>query len=360
MAVLASPAEVLARVRADVERQAVRYRNGLKYVAGVGRPQVGQTPKDVIWKRDKAELWRYHSDRRQWRPPVFIIYSLVSRSYVLDLSPGNTFVGRLLDAGLDVFLIDWGVADERDADNTLETYVNYYLPQAIEALLAEAGADGLTVLGYCAGGDLALLLTARHPELPIRNLITVGTPVNFSEMGMFSRLFADGRLDAEALFDASGNVPPESMLNAFRILKPTGDASSYVTLWQNLWSDEQMAAYQAMGQWTKDHVPFPGGAFRQFTQMMRDNAMMNDTVRLGGTPVHLADIRCPFLSVLAERDHIAPEASVAPAVGLVGSGDVEEIRLPAGHVGLMASRTASKATIPAIVSWIYRHSEELS
>ncbi len=305
-------------------------------------------------------MWRYHSDRRAWRPPVFIIYSLVSHSYVLDLSPDNTFVGRLLNAGLDVFLIDWGVPDEKDADNTFETYVDYYLPEAIKALLAEAGQDDVTVLGYCSGGDLALFLTARHPELPIRNLITAGTPVNFAELGMFSRLFSDGRLNAESLLDATGNVPPETMLNAFRILKPTGDMSSYVMLWQNLWSDEQMAAYQAMGQWTKDHVPFPGGTFRQLVQMMRDNAIMNDTVRLGGTPVHLADIRCPFLSVLAERDHIAPEASVAPVIRLVGSEDVEEVRLPAGHVGLMASRTASKATIPRIVNWIHRHSEELS
>jgi poly(3-hydroxyalkanoate) synthetase len=123
-----------------------------------------------------VELWRYHSDRRVWRPPVFIIYSLVSHSYILDLSPDNTFVGRLLNAGLDVFLIDWGVPDETDAGNTFETYVDYYLPQAIKALLAEAGSDGLTVLGYCSGGDLALFLTARHPELPIRNLITAGTP----------------------------------------------------------------------------------------------------------------------------------------------------------------------------------------
>ena len=64
MDVLASPAEVLARVLADVGRQAVRTRNGLKYVTGIGRPQVGQTPKDVVWKRDKVELWRYRSDRR--------------------------------------------------------------------------------------------------------------------------------------------------------------------------------------------------------------------------------------------------------------------------------------------------------
>ena len=73
MAVMASPVEVLARVRTDVERQAVRARNGVKYFAGIGRPQVGQTPKDVVWKRDKVELWRYRSDRRRWRPPVFIV-----------------------------------------------------------------------------------------------------------------------------------------------------------------------------------------------------------------------------------------------------------------------------------------------
>ena len=85
------------------------------------------------------------------------------------------------------------------------------------------------------------------------------------------------------------------MRNAFRVIRPTGDVSAYVMLWQNLWSDEQMAAYQAMGQWTRDHVPFPGAAFRQLVQMMRDNAIVNDTVLLGGTPAHLADIGCPFL-----------------------------------------------------------------
>jgi polyhydroxyalkanoate synthase len=360
MAAMTSPAEVLARVRSDVERQAIRARNGVKYFAGTGRPQVGQTPKDVVWKRDKVELWRYRSDRRRWRPPVFIVHSLISRSYVLDLSPDNTFVGRLLEAGLDVFLIDWGVPDQRDADNGIETYVDYYLPHAVRALQAEAGSDGLTVLGYCLGGDLALLLAARHPELPVRNLITVAAPVDFARMGLYSRLFSDGRLDADALIDATGNVPPRSVYNAFRVIKPTGDVNSYVMLWQDLGSDERMAAYQAMSQWTKDHVPFPGAAFRQLVQMMRDNAIVSDTVMLSGKPVHLADIRCPFLSVLAERDHISPVASVGPVVHLVGSSDVEEIRLPAGHVGLMASRTASKWTIPRIVDWTHRHSQELA
>ena len=34
----------------------------------------------------------------------------------------------LLDQGFDVFMLDWGVPDERDADNSFETYVDEYMP----------------------------------------------------------------------------------------------------------------------------------------------------------------------------------------------------------------------------------------
>jgi hypothetical protein len=55
-----------------------------------------------------------------------------ARSYVLDLTPGNSFVERLLAAGFDVYLLDWGTPDERDAANRLEDYVDAAIPAAIE------------------------------------------------------------------------------------------------------------------------------------------------------------------------------------------------------------------------------------
>ena len=84
----------------------------------------------------------------------------------------------------------------------------------------------------------------------------------------------------------------------------------------------------------------------------RENALMSDTVRMGGRAVRLADITCPFLSVLAENDHIAPPEAVGPLIDLVGSPDKTEMRLPAGHVGLMVGRAASKHTMPAIADWV--------
>ena len=107
-AVLRAPGEVLGRVRRDVERNALRARNGIKVVTGAGKPQSGLTPKDVVWQRDRAVMWRYRSDKVVHAPPLLIVFSLVSQSYILDLTPGNSFVEHLRDDGFDVYLVDWG------------------------------------------------------------------------------------------------------------------------------------------------------------------------------------------------------------------------------------------------------------
>ena len=353
-----APSDVLQRVERDVERALQRGRNGLRYAAGTSRPKVGQTPKDVVWRRHKAELWRYRNDDVAYKPPIVIVHSLVSRSYVLDLYPGNSAVAFLLREGFDVFLLDWGVADEADAGNTLETYADGGIPDAVAAACDVAGTEDVTLLGYCFGGVLSLLSCARHPEMPVRNLVLMATPVDFNGMQAITALVRDGRLDPEDIVEPTGNVPPEVVENAFRLLKPTAEISQYATLWENLWNDEYMEGYQAMGQWTRDHVPFPGAAFRQTVeQLVRRNALMDGSLVLGGRPVDLRQIRCPVLNVMAERDHIVPAPAAEPVPQLVGSDEAEELRLAAGHVGLVAGRAAAKVTLPGIAGWIADHSE---
>jgi polyhydroxyalkanoate synthase subunit PhaC len=353
-----APSTVLERVERDVERALRRGRNGLHYAAGTHRPKVGQTPKDVVWTRHKTQLWRYRNDQVRFRPPVVIVHSLVSRSYVLDLYPGNSAVAFLLRSGLDVFLLDWGVADDADAGNALETYADEAIPAAVAAACDAAGTSDVTLLGYCFGGVLSLLACARHRELPVRNLVLMATPVDFDGMQSITSLVREGRLDPEDIIDSTGNVPPEVVENAFRLLKPTAEVSQYATLWENLWNDEYVEGYQAMGQWTRDHVPFPGAAFRQTVeQLVRRNALVEGTLELGGEAVDLRQIRCPVLNVIAERDHIVPLPAAEPLPRLVGSEEAEELRLAAGHVGLVAGRSAAKVTLPGIAGWIADHSE---
>jgi polyhydroxyalkanoate synthase len=366
MASVPSPQAVLERVRRDVERNTLRARNGIKLVAGVDRPGVGQTPKDVVWQRGRTQLWHYRNTPDdyggvRYKPPLLVVFSLISRSYILDLTPGNSFIEQLLRAGFDVYMVDWGVPDERDAQNRLEDYVDDYIPAAVERVLELSGCDELTMFGYCFGGDLALLYAAHHPEAPLRSLTVLATPVDFQKMGPMSDMFRVGGLDLEDVLDENGNVPPQVVVQGFRTLKPTAEVTRYVTLWEKLWSDEYVASYQAMTGWSDDHIPFPGAAARETTQMLvRDNGMVNDRLTVGGDPVHLRDIRVPFLTVRADKDHIVPPEATAPLIDLVGSEDKHELRLNAGHMGLVVGRTAAKTTVPTIIDFLRRRSDEVA
>lgn len=357
MAQTIDPADLVSRVRRDVGRNLLRARNGVKYVAGIDRPQVGTTPKDTVWRRDRAQLWHYRSDRVTEAVPVLIVMSLISRSYVLDLYPGMSFVAALRDAGFDVWMLDWGIPDERDAGNGLTTYVDDLLPPAIDEVLAEVGAAAVNVIGYCYGGLLSLLLGAAHPDLPVASLVTMATPVDFSEMGMFGRMFEGGRLAPDDLVDDTGNVPPDVIRNAFRVLKPTADLTQYAVLWEKLWDDKQMEGFQVMGQWTRDHIPFPGKAFRETVELMREGAVMADTVRLGDRGVSLLDMTWPLLNIIAGRDHIVPRCAALPVVDLVGSAEKRTLELPAGHVGLVMGRTAATTTLPELFAWLRAHTD---
>jgi polyhydroxyalkanoate synthase len=44
---------------------------------------------------------------------------------------------------------------------------------------------------------------------------------------------------------------------------------------------------------------------------------------------------------------------------LVGSKDAQNLKLAAGHVGLLAGRKAARETLPSIVEWLDAHSERL-
>jgi polyhydroxyalkanoate synthase len=351
--------DLLGRVRRDVERSILRSRNGLKLLSGVGRPEVGQSPKDVVWQSGKVQLWRYRSDQRTRRPPILFVHSLVSRSYVFDLAPGNSFIEFMLNRGFDVYLTNWGEPDELESKYTLETYCDGFLPDMVDEVRATSGHDEVTVFGYCLGGVLAVLYAAGHTHGPMVNLAVMATPVDFKQLGPMTSIFHVGSTDPADLLDETGNVPAEAVLNSFRLLAPTGDLSSYANLWQHLWNDDYVEAHQIMTRWVKDHIPFPGACMIQIAELFaRDNALTTGRVPLGGRVVDLADITVPFANIIGENDTIVPADSTSILTGLVGSTDVEELRLRAGHAGLIVGRSAHTRHIPAMVDWLERHSEE--
>ena len=354
-----NPADAASRVTREVERSLLRARNGLRYVTSSAN--VGATPKDVVWRRDRAELWRYHGGPIRWAPPLVLVHSLVSRSYILDLRPGSSTVEFFLGRGFDVFMLDWGVPDERDADNTLETYVDEYLPRALAAVRRETGCDEVTLAGYCLGGTFAILYAAGYENPRARNLILMASPVDYGEMGVMVAAVRDGRLNVEELVDETGNVPAGALYAGFYMQAPTKQIAQYATLLDNLENDRFVEGYQAMSQWSRDHVPFPGAALRQIVDLfVRGNSLMTGRVPLEGRTVELGAVRANVLNAFAERDNVVPVEAVQPLVTVVGDPSRRtELRLGGGHVTFATGSQAFKHTLPAIANWIAERSDEL-
>ena len=354
--------DVVAGIRREVDRNARRARNGIRYVAGTEWAPLDPTPSDVVWQEGKTHVRRYRRETpARLGPPVLLFLGLVSRSYVFDLWKGNSYVQRLMDAGFDAFVLDWGVPDEQDAANTMETYVEGYLPRAIRAVQDVTGADDVNMIGYCMGGDLALLGLAAQPDLPVRNLVTMATPIDFSHLTSMADPLRDGRIEPETLFDETGNLPASLLDAFFTIRKPTADLVQYANLWQHLWDDEYMEGWQAMGRWTREQLPFPGAAFRQFVdQWLRDNAFLNDTLRVRGRRVSLGDIRTPTLAAIALRDEIVPEPAATPIADRLTGTHVDVLALDAGHASLTTGRKAAKVTVPRILGWLADRSERVA
>jgi len=88
-------------------RNARRTTNAVRLAAGLDQPRTGCTPHVTLWRYDRVSLRRYRAGMNDGRPPLLLVPSLINRSHIWDLRPGDSFVEGLLADGYDVFLIDW-------------------------------------------------------------------------------------------------------------------------------------------------------------------------------------------------------------------------------------------------------------
>jgi polyhydroxyalkanoate synthase len=319
---------------------------------------VGLTPKELVWRKNKARLYRYlRTEPATHRTPIFLVLPLINRAYILDLRPGASFVEFLLARGFDVFLIDWGTPGDEDRALDITTLVTRYLPRAAKVIQRLTATDQITVLGYCIGGVLTTCFAALHPE-STRNVVLLTAPIDFSDAGQFGRMTARGNFPVERLTDTFPTVPGQIPDIGSKLLNPLANyVGTYVRLWEKLGDpDFDVRGWQAMYRWVNDSVPFAGAAFRQWiVEFYQENRLARDMLEMDGRSVRMANIRCPVLNIAASRDQIAPRATTRVFTERVGSTDASEIVIEGGHVGIVVGRSASQNLWPRVAEWLSGH-----
>ena len=129
------------------------------------------TPREVVWTKNKAKLFRYlRPDERPGKrvgkrhsAPVLLTYGFVLKPYVLDLVPGNSLVEYLVGEGFDVYMLDLGISDAEDARLSLEDLVFDYMHGAVQNVLETSGADEISLFGQSQSGTLCAMYASLFP-----------------------------------------------------------------------------------------------------------------------------------------------------------------------------------------------------
>jgi polyhydroxyalkanoate synthase len=346
-----------------IERQR-KFVRGMEIMLKPPEISVGTTPSEVVYAEDDMKLLHYIPTAEKSYPvPVLIVYAFVNRYYILDLQPDKSVINKLLNAGLDVYIIDWGYPSGADRYLTLDDYVNGYINNAVDKIREISGMEKITLFGVCQGGTLSVMYASLHPE-KVKNLVTLVTPVNFDTDKGLLHIWAKS-LDVDKIVDYYGIVPGDLLNVGFLFTDPFRlMIDKYVGLFDriefepdnaegHLRNEETVKNFLRMEKWIFDSPDQAGEAYRQFMKdCYQKNLLIKNEMKLDGKKIDLKKITMPLLNVMAETDHLVPNAASIPLNDAVASEDKETLIFPTGHIGIFVGSKSQKEVCPKIAEWL--------
>lgn len=343
----------------DVKNSYQRYQRVMNVLTKEPDPIVGQTPKEVIWTKNKAKLYRYQPQMKKTNSiPILMIYALINKPYILDLSPGNSLIEHLTNQGHDVYLLDWGTAGYEDRHMKLDHYILDYIPRAVKKVLKTSDAAEISLFGYCMGGTMTSIFAALHPDLPIRNLVCMTSPFDFSDAGLYTNWLDERYFNLDKLVDTLAIIPPDMIDFGNKLLNPIGNFyGPYVSLADRVDNENFVNNWKLMQKWLSDGIPFPGEAYRQWIgEFYQHNKLINDELYIRGQKVELSKITANLLNIAGKKDVIAAPKQVEALNAKVSSKNKTYHLANTGHVSIVTGRTAVSEIHPLIDKWLTENS----
>ena len=319
---------------------------------------VAPSPADVVHVIGAARLLRYRRHREApvgvVKAPILLSPSLINRLYVLDLKAGLSVVEQLLKAGHPVYGIDWGDPGEAERGVNFEGFAQR-LADFLATACDDAAVETMTVLGHCLGGTMAAALAATRP-IHLQSLVLLTAPLTFHDDSLLSAWSRAPFVDPRDLTRLVGHVPAWITQPTFQALKPMGQTTKALRLWQSLGNPTFLEFFRCLETWINDNVAIPDAFFEDLiSQLYRNDALNLGTLRFKDGPVILEDITVPTLTIAASDDHIVqPSSAVTPTRRFASVVNVAEV-IDGGHIGVVVGSVARRRLWPLLLSWLDEH-----
>lgn len=335
-----------------------KFLRGFQNLMSLEEIAVGKTEKTLVLQEDSIKLYHYIPiEKNINKIPVLVTYSLVNRPSILDLDEEHSLIKRMLEAGLDIYLIDWGTPDYIDKFCSLDDYINIYIDKCVDTILSAHNIKKLNLLGICQGATLNVIYSALHPK-KVQNLINLGMPFDFDiEDGLLFKWNKFSKVDD--LVKSFGLIPGSLITSGILMVNPLEYVyGRYMEFINNIDNSASFKYFLRLDKWLNDTPDQPGEMYKDFTkELYIENKLAKNKLVLGDRLVNMKNIKMPVLCASGSCDKIVPPSSTRPFMNAIGSKDKIFVEYPVDHVDLFISPENSKDMVPFICNWLNHRSK---
>lgn len=326
---------------------------GYEVLQQIKEVEIATTPKDLVWQNDLVKLYHYKRETpAKVKIPVLVSFAMMNRHDVLDLQPDRSLMKKLLDEGLDIYIMDWGYPKRQHKYLTMEDYIIEFMGGAVDFIRKTTKNDKIHKMGICQGGTFSTIYAALFPE-KLKSLTVYVTPYDFSDKGSCMLYKWTKDIDVDAMVDNLGIIPADMLGAGFSSLKPSMDVSKYFGVMDMMEDEAKLLNFLRMEKWKADCPDLAGEMFRKYIKdLWQDNKLIKGELEIGGRKVNLKNVTMPFLNVYATEDNIIPNNSTIPVNDLIGSKDKELYAFPGGHIGVFVGAKSQKELAPKVAKWV--------
>ena len=333
-------------------------------IARMGRlTEPYRAPFDVRHQDRSYRLRRYKGQRLQQAAdrPILLVPPLMVTSEIYDIAEDISAVGALLRSGIDVWLCDFGKPEQIEGgmDRTLDDHVGAVI-DAVRRVRALTGED-VHLAGYSQGGMFCYQAAAYLRSEGLASVITFGSPVDIHRNvpgvvdGVAAQMVEGLRKVLDRPLAELEGLPGFLTSTGFKLMSVRKEAGQLVDFLTKLHDRQALEKRESRRRFLagEGFVAWPGPALRTFIdEFIVHNRMLSGGFVIEGRTVTLADIQCPVLYFVGERDDIAKPSSVRAVQRAGVDAELFEVSLQAGHFGLVVGSKALSQTWPTVIEWI--------
>jgi polyhydroxyalkanoate synthase subunit PhaC len=297
------------------------------------------TPGAVVHRTPMLEMIQYRPQTDTVSEvPLLIIPPTINKYYVLDLAPGRSLIGYLVQQGQQVFVISWRNPDARHSKWGFDDYATAVI-DAFDAVDRITGANSAHVVAACSGGLIASLAAAHRAATGaidrLASFSLLVTMIDQSKAGLPAAII-DERLAALAVAKSrrQGYLDGRNLAEVFAWLRPSDLIWNY---WVNNYLEGKAPPKFDILFWNADTTRMTAELHRQFIDAALHNKLAQPgAITVLDTPIDLGKITVDSYVVAGSADHICPWANCYRSSQLLG-GKVRFVLSSNGHIAALVN-----------------------